>query len=297
MSPALVITHLTFLEAVRRRIALAAFVLGVAFLALFALGFYFIQRTLPPAASEPLANIMRSEIYSFFTNAGLYAVNFLSLAMSVLVSADTLAGEISSGSIQAIVTKPVRRAEIVVGKWLGFAGLIALYLTLMAGGVLGIVYIQVGYHVPDVLAGVGIMYLESVLIMTVTLLCSSMLSTLATGGVMFGLYGLAFIGGWVEQFGALAQMRGLAGFISAQVAGGMQTAVNIGIVSSLIMPSEALFRLAAFKMTMPVVQSVGLSLGPSLVISVPSPWMVVYALLYTFAALALTIRQFSRRDL
>ncbi len=39
------------------------------------------------------------------------------------------------------------------------------------------------------------------------------------------------------------------------------------------------------------------SLGPSLVVSVPSGWMVVYALIYMFAALGLTIHLFSRRDL
>ena len=45
-----------------------------------------------------------------------------------VVTADTLAGEISTGTIQAVVAKPVRRVEIVLGKWLGFAALLALYL-------------------------------------------------------------------------------------------------------------------------------------------------------------------------
>jgi Cu-processing system permease protein len=67
--------------------------------------------------------------------AGMYVVNFLTIAISALVSADSLAGEIQSGTIQAIVTKPVRRSEVVMGKWLGHAFLILLYLLLMAGGV------------------------------------------------------------------------------------------------------------------------------------------------------------------
>ena len=37
-------------------------------------------------------------------------------AMGALLSADTLAGEISSGSIQTIVTKPLRRSDVVLGK-------------------------------------------------------------------------------------------------------------------------------------------------------------------------------------
>lgn len=279
----LIITRLTFLEAVRRKIALAAFLLGVAFLILYGLGFYFITReTGLPDGSEATAQLLRSQVYNFLTNAGMYAVNFLALAMGALVSADTLAGEIGSGTIQALVTKPMRRAEIVFGKWLGFAGLLALYLLLMAGGVLGIVYALARYRVPNPLTGVGIMYLESLLIMTITLACSSTISTLATGGTVFGLYGVAFIGGWVEQIGAALKN---------------QTAINIGILSSLIMPSEALFRRAAFEMTSPVAQALGLSFGPSFVISIPSPAMVVYAALYLVVMLALAVRQFGRRDL
>ncbi len=281
--PVFIITRLTFLEAVRRKIALAAFLLGVAFLILYGLGFYFITReTGLPNGSEATAQLLRSQVYNFLTNAGMYAVNFLALAMGALVSADTLAGEIGSGTIQALVTKPVRRAEIVFGKWLGFAGLLGLYLLLMAGGILVIVFILVGYRVPNSVTGVGIMYLESLLIMTITLACSSTISTLATGGTVFGLYGVAFIGGWVEQIGAALKN---------------QTAINIGIISSLIMPSEALFRRAAFEMTSPVAQALGLSFGPSFVISIPSPAMIVYAALYLAVMLAVAVRQFNRRDL
>lgn len=281
--PVVIIARLTFLEAVRRKIALAAFLLGLAFLVLYGLGFHFIiTESDLTTDTGPTANLLRAQVYGFLTNAGLYAVNFLSLAMGALVSADTLAGEITSGTIQALVTKSVRRSEIVLGKWLGFAGLLALYLALMSGGVLGNVYFQSGYQVPHVPQGLAVMYLVSVLMMTITLACSSTFSTLATGGIVFGLYGLAFIGGWVEQIGAALQN---------------ETAKNIGIFSSLLMPTEALFRRAAYEMTSPTAQALGLSFGPTFVISVPSPAMVTYSVIYLAVMLALGMWQFSRRDL
>ncbi|HLE27143.1 MAG TPA: ABC transporter permease subunit [Anaerolineales bacterium] len=282
MNPMLIIARLTFREAVRRRIALAALLLGLAFLILYSLGFHFINLEMTRAegvGSAPNA-VARREIYNFMTMAGLYAVTFLSVAMGALVSADTLAGEIGSGAIQSIVTKPVRRAEVVFGKWLGFAGLLALYLLLMAGGVAGSVWVQARYAPPNFLRGVGLIYLESLLIMSITLMCSSLISTLATGGVVFGLYGLAFIGGWVEQIGSFL---------------GNQTAVNIGILSSLIIPSEALWKRAAFEMQSPLVSAVGFS--PFSARSIPSPFMIVYAAGYALAALVLAMRWFSRRDL
>ena len=166
---------------------------------------------------------------------------------------------------------------------LGFAGLLALYLVLMVGGVMAVAYVLDGYVVPNVVSGVALIYLEALLVMTVTLMCSSMFSTLATGGVIFGLYGIAFIGGWVEQFGALLQN---------------QAAVNIGVVSSLIIPSEALWRRAAYEMTPPIAQVIGISFsGPMFTVSVPSDAQIVYAVGYLALALAIGVRVFARRDL
>jgi len=280
-----IIARLTFLEAIRRRILLAAFLLGVAFLILYSVGFYLMRQEAVPdnPRSDISSAIFKSGIDNFLTLAGLYAVNFLAIAMGALVSADTLAGEISSGTIQALVTKPVRRAEIVFGKWLGFAGLLGLYLVLMVGGVMAVAFVLDGYVVPNVISGIVLIYLEALLMMSVTLMCSSMFSTLATGGVIFGLYGIAFIGGWVEQFGALLQN---------------QAAVNIGIVSSLIIPSEALWRRAAYEMTPPLAQVIGISFsGPMFTVSVPSDVQIVYAVGYLAVALAMGVRVFARRDL
>lgn len=279
-----IIARLTFLEALRRRVLLSAFVLGAAFLILYGIGFYVMRTEARPRTIETARDaLVLSGLNSFLVLAGLYATNFLALAMGVLISADTLAGEINSGTIQAVVTKPVQRAQIVLGKWLGFAGLLALYVALMAGGVCAIAYALAQYVAPNVWLGVALIYLAALFVMTLTLLSSSLLSTIATGGVIFGMYGLAFIGSWVEQFGAVLQNKG---------------AVNIGIISSLLMPSEALWRRAAYEMTPPVAQSLGFSFsGPMATISVPSQAMLWYAFAYLVVALGLAMRSFSKRDL
>ncbi len=282
MKHALVITRLTFLESIRRRIAVAAFVLGVLFLILYGVGFHFIYKETLLESSRPGAALVRSQLYNFLTTAGLYAVNFLTIAMGVLISADTLAGEISSGTIQTIASKPVRRLDIVVGKWLGFAGLLFLYLLLMAGGVLAIVYFVSGYHVRNVATALSLIYLASLLIMSVSLACSSLFSTLATGGIVFGLYGIGFIGGWVEQIGSALKN---------------QTAINVGILSSLIIPSEAIWKRAAYEVTSPLIRSLGVEAGPFAAVSVPNPAMVIYALFYTGVMLFIAVRMFSKRDL
>ena len=273
-----IIAQLTLREAARRKILWAALILGLAFLTLYGVGVHLIQREIVQNGAPE--TIVR-EMYNFLAMAGLYVVNFLVVMMTVLTSVDTLAGEIASGTMQAIATKPLRRFEVVVGKWLGFAAMLALYVALMGGGVAALTFALTGYAVPRLAVGLGLMLLEGVTLLSVSILGGTMFSTLANGVLAFGLYGLAFIGGWIEQIGSLLQS---------------EAAVNIGIISSLLMPSEALWKRAAFEMQSPLVRDLG-GMTPFSATSVPNERMILYALLYIAVALILALRQFSRRDL
>jgi ABC-2 type transport system permease protein len=285
MSAVWILTRLTFREAVRRRIMLAGLVLGLGFLIIYSVGLHFIstsmaQDTAANMPNQSVAKVMMSEAMNFFLMAGLYAVTFLSIAMAALLGADTLAGEINSGTIQTIATKPIRRADVVLGKWLGFAVLLGLYVLLMAGGAMLSMFLQTGYIPDKLFIGLGLIYMESLLIMTITLMFSAAFPALATGGIVFGLYGLSFIGGWVEQIGSLLQNN---------------TAVNVGIIASLIIPSESLWRRATFEMQSPLTSSFFGS--PFASSSVPSLLMVAYAFLYLCFTLFLAVRVFQKRDL
>jgi len=275
----IVIARLTFREAARKRILLAALVLGLVFLIVYGLGFNFVQNDIGGESSGP-GPLEMNEIRNFLLMAGLYVVNFLTVIMTVLTSVDTLSGEIASGTVQSLATKPLRRREILLGKWLGFAGMLTLYMLLMAGGVMGVVYLLSGYLAPHALRGLALLWLNALLVLSLSLLGGSALSTLANGVLVFGLFGVAFIGGWIEQIGSFLQN---------------QTAVNVGILSSLIIPTEALWKRAAYEMQSPLVAALGFS--PFSAPSVPSPMMIVYALGYTALALALALRHFGRRDL
>ena len=284
MSSISVLARMTFQEAIRRRIVLTGLILGILFLIVFAVGAHMISieisRETLAEGGTAYRNIMQKEMSNFLLMAGLYAVTFLSIAMGALLAADTLAGEINSGSIQTIVTKPVRRSHVVFGKWLGFAALLGLYAILMAGGVVLIVFIQSAHLPRNILAGLSMIYLESLLVMTISLAGSSAMPALATGGMVFGLYGLAFLGGWIEQIGALVSNP---------------TAVQIGIVTSLVIPTEALWRRAAYEMQTPLASALGMS--PFGAFSVPSTLMVLYAVVYLVIIFAIAVSTFNHRDI
>ena len=266
--------RLTVTEALRRRLATAALVVGALFLAAFALGLHFVREELRTKGLpiEPGMNIL--------TIAALYAGNFLLVMSSVLVAVDTLAGEIGSGVIETLCTKPLRRAVVLLGKWLGCAFLVAAYVTFLVGGVL-LVARLVGHATPPNLGrALPLLLLEGLLLMTLAIAGGTRLSTLANGIGVLGLYVVAFIGGWVEQFGTIL---------------GSQAARYVGIVSSLLMPSEALWQRASYLMQPPLIRD--LQATPFVVVSVPSPALVAWAGVYVIAALGLAIWSFERRDL
>jgi Cu-processing system permease protein len=276
----LVIARLTFREAARRRILLAALALGVVFLLIYGLGIHFIQEDME-RQGEHRQGVVAVPIHSFLALSALYVVNFLTLALAVLTSVDTVSGEIDSGTIHALAAKPIRRWEIVIGKWLGFVSMLTLYLLLMAGGVVALTRLLLGYTVPNALRGLALMWMNEMLLLNVTLLGGTRLSTLANGVLAFAAYGVAFVGGWIEQIGAFL---------------GNQTTVTIGILSSLLMPSEALWKRAAFEMRTALADAVPPNPFFSSV-SVPSLAMVVYGICYAVAALVLAVYSFNHRDL
>ena len=211
---------------------------------------------------------------------GLYAIDLLTVVMTVLVSVDTLSGEIASGTIQAVATKPVPRWQIVLGKWLGFAAMMSAYLALLVGGINAITYTMAHVTARQVPQGFALMWLESALLLSITFFFGTHYSTLTNGVLALGLVGLAFLGGWIEQIGAATNTT---------------SAVDVGIVASIIMPREALWRRAANDMQSPLANA--LNFSPFSSASLPSSTMIVYAGVYTALALLFAIRRFRRRDL
>lgn len=273
-----VIIKLTVQEAQRRRLLWVALGLGVAFILLFAVGFYYINGEatkgfgMRPAESKIFSNL--------FLTAGIYVINFLAVVIAVLTSVSTLSGEITSHTIQSLAAKPLRRWEILLGKWIGYAVMLAAYIVVLSGGVMLVVYLIAGYRPENWLGTMAFLTLEGWVILTVSVLGGTFLSTIANGVFAFMLYGIAFIGGWVEQFGSML---------------GSDAAVQIGIITSLILPSEALWRRASYLMQATIIRS--LPSNPFGTTSVPSPAMVVYGGLYVLVLLGVALRIFGRRDL
>jgi Cu-processing system permease protein len=276
MNTVLTIAHLTLRETQRRRVLWMGLLMGIAFLIVYGLGFHFMYADLVATTSPD----QRDFPLTLISTMGMYATNFLVIVVSLLISVATISGEVESHTIDCLVTKPIHRWQIVLGKWLGYAILIFCFILLLPGGVMLIVYLRSGFHLNNIVPGLSLMFLEGMVSLGVALYGSTRLSTLANAAMAFMLYGVAFVGGWIEQIGAIF---------------GNETVVDIGIISSLISPSEIVWK----KATALFQPSLGLvdNFGPFGVFSQPNNVMIVYAVIYAAAFLFLAMRNFSRRDL
>ena len=273
----LTIAHLTYHDARRRKVVLAATICGSLFLVVFAIATYFASAEL---LREQKSFLERQATLTVLTIAGLFASNFLSVLFAMLLPVDALSGEIDSGVMQTLASKPLRRRDILVGKWVAYCGIACAYLLMLAAGVLLAGRLLAGHAQINVGRALPLMLLEVVLLVTVSIAGGTRLSTVTNGIAALGFYGIAFIGGWMEQIG------GFAGIASAR---------TVGVVASLISPPDVLWRMAAYELQPPLVRDLGAAAFAAA--SVPTAYAIWWAAIFTLLVLAWAIRSFERRQL
>jgi Cu-processing system permease protein len=279
----LAVAGLTLREAVRRRIILAAILMSVGFLALYFAAAHFAAPGILNNGRTAVDQLLRRGIAVQLLYVGLFPASFLIALTALLAGAGTVSGELDSGVIFGVLARPVRRAEVVVGKFLGLALMLAVYAGAFYGSVILIARCQLGVPLTDWPLALLVFVLEPMPLLAVAVLGSTRLPTLANGVAGLALYGLGFIGGLIEQVGALMKN---------------DTMVNLGILSSLVMPLDALHRLGLSLLVPPgllVLQGGGPpGMGGS---SEPSVWMAVYAVAYVVMMVWAAAAAFGQRDL
>src|SRR5579884_2885098 len=248
------ITRFTLQEAVSRRLILAGVLISLGYLALFTLGFHFAYDRALDNATTVEARLTLGLAFGTLTLFGIYVVNYLASFLALFLSVGAISGEIDSGTLHAVLARPLARAEFVLGRWLGYVMLIGAYIVAMTSLVLLIARLVAGYSVTDLVHALAIMLLEGVLLVTLSLFGSSWLPTLANGVVVFTLLGLAWLAGIIEFIGRI-----VAG---APNTSGSDALLNTGTIVSLVLPSDALWRGASYYLQPPaLLASLGIVRG------------------------------------
>ena len=94
-----VMAGITLREAARRRILWTALLAATLLLAVFAIA---LRLQVLEFQGRPMSPFVRYQVESGMLMVGLYTCDLLAVVMTILTSIDTLAGEISSGTIHAL---------------------------------------------------------------------------------------------------------------------------------------------------------------------------------------------------
>jgi ABC-type transport system involved in multi-copper enzyme maturation permease subunit len=287
------IARFTLQEAVSRRLILAGVAISFGYLGLFALGFHFAYDRSTENLDSAEARLTLGVAFATLTLFGVYVVNYLASFLALFLSVGAISSEIDSGTLHALLARPLRRSELVLGRWAGYGSMLAVYIVGMTSLVLVIAYLVAGYAVPNPVPALLLMLLEGVLLLTLSLCGSTFLPTLANGVIVFTFLGLAWLGGIIEVVGRLFQNN-------PSLSAGGDAMINIGTAVALVLPSDALWRGASFYLQSPALNA-AMSSGrggiPFFSNAPPTTALVVWAIGYVAVVLTAAVLIFRRRDL
>ena len=199
-----------------------------------------------------------------------------------------LLSEVENRTILTILTKPIKRKEYILGKYLGTAILIILYSAVLYVAVVIIsttskISIIETFGISSLAKGFLFFILQPLTILSLSLYGSTKLKTLNNGILIIAIYIFGAIGGVMEQVGAFSNNESL---------------FAIGIISSLISPFEVIYR----KMISTIFTSLGSfnflgGFGMPGKSTTPSEWMMVYVCLYLVFFIFMSIKGFNKKDI
>jgi ABC-type transport system involved in multi-copper enzyme maturation permease subunit len=287
MRAILVIARLTVQEASRRRLLLALVILTLLVVGFSAWGFNKITTVtrsdgtpLPPAAVTAITSQLL--IVITFMYSGVLALS------AAVVAGPLISSEVESGLLLSMLARPMRRSEVVIGKWLGLATLVAIYAAGSALLEIAAVDWATGYAPPHPLELILFVGAEGLALLSLGLLLSTRLSGITGGVIALVAWLMAWIGGVVGDIGASLQNEAVQ---------------NVGTVSHLILPTDGLWRGAVFAMEPDVVLATLRAGGtiaranPFSAVEPPPVQYLAWVVVWFALMLALSVWSFRTREL
>jgi ABC-type transport system involved in multi-copper enzyme maturation permease subunit len=225
MNLTLTIAALTVKEAVRRRLLLTFAAITVAVVGLSAWGFNRLAHSHSLTSGEnhlavPEALILFMFMFSFI----------VALSASAIAS-PSISSEIESGVLMTIVTRPIRRTEVLLGKWLGLAGLLAGYAGVVCALEFAVVDWVSGFLPPNPVVATAYLFGEGTLLLTLALFLSTRMPVIAAGVIGVAVFGAGWLAGVVGTLGTVFNISALRA---------------VGQVGRLLIPSDGLWHGAVY---------------------------------------------------
>jgi ABC-type transport system involved in multi-copper enzyme maturation permease subunit len=161
------------------------------------------------------------------------------LALSAaFLAAPAIASDVETGTVLAMLARPLRRADLVIGRWLGLAIMVAGYAALSGLLAITVVGLVSGHVPPEPGIAVGFLALQSLAVLTLALTLGTRLPSIAAGAITVVLFGLGWFAGVLGNI-AIA-------FDAGPLAGGTD-------LVRVLLPTDGLWRGVIFGLEPPAV--------------------------------------------
>jgi len=287
MIPVLVFARLTVQEASRRRLLLALLILTLLVVGFSAWGFQKIT-----TVTRGDGTLLPHDQVILITSQLLIVVTFMYsgvLALSAAVVAGPLiSSEVESGLLLSMLARPVRRSEVVIGKWVGLGVLVAIYAAGSALLEMTAVDWATGYVPPHPVELVAYVAAEGLVLLSLGLLLSTRLSGITGGVIALVAWLIAWIAGVVGDIGKALQNEAVE---------------NIGTISHLVLPTDGLWRGAVYAMEPDAVITALRAAGaagranPFSAVDPPPAAFLAWVVVWFALVLALSIWSFRTREI
>ncbi len=285
--PVVTFAILTVREAARRRLLIVLTILTLVSVGLTTLGIgNLVSLGHDQGVDAVELQIAISQILIF----SAFMFSFVMAMTAAFLGAPAIASDIESGVSQAILARPVRRSELLLGKWIGLAIVTATYAGLSGLLQIGAVSIVAGYTPPEPLAAVVYLAAESLILLTLAIALSTRLGSIASGAICVVSFGLAWMAGIV---GAIA------------VAFDAEALRRVTDAAKVVLPTEILWRGVVFSLEPPAF-ILAAGLGPRGAVAAANPFFadtppplpsLVWTVVWVVGVLAIAAWSFDRREL
>jgi ABC-type transport system involved in multi-copper enzyme maturation permease subunit len=278
------IAMLTIREAARRRVLAVLLLLTIASVVLTGWG---VERLATLARTNGVSELQVRIGVSQVLILVAFMFSFVLAMTAAFLGAPAIAVDIETGVAQSMLARPIRRADLVVGRWLGLSIVVGAYGAGAGLLEIGTVAVVTGHAPPEPFVAVAFLAAQAVVILTLALLLSTRLPSMAGGAICVVLFGLAWMAGVLAGIGRLFDVEVL---------------VQVAQASRWLFPTDGLWRGVVFGLEPPIVILGASSAGrvaaanPFYAANPPPLEFVVWSVAWVAMVLLLAVWSMERRE-
>ena len=282
----IVIARLTVRELVRRRVIWVLAALSIVSVTLVGWG---LERLVTLAREDGVDELQIRIGVSQVLILVAFMFSFVLAMTAAFIGAPAVGGDLESGVALAVLARPIRRAEVLLGRWLGCSVVVVAYTVLSGLLAIAAALLVSGYGPPEPFLAVAFLSGQALVLLSLTLALGSVMPSIAAGAIAVVGFGL----GW---------MAGVLAGISTAL--GIELLGRVAEMSRWLLPSDGLWRGVIYGLEPPLVLLMAAGEAPELAnanpfyAAAPPPLaFVIWSVVWVGVVLGAAAWWFERRDL